>query len=368
MPSLADTFRQLRAMPAGSFAGLGDAPSGRLEQLPAAGTNPGALNAWFYAPADVADMPLVVVLHGCTQSAAGYDRCSGWSELAERYGFAVLLPEQRRANNPNLCFNWFNTADTTRGQGEALSIRQMIDAVSERCAIDTGRVFVTGLSAGAAMAGVMLATYPEVFAGGSIIAGLPYGAASSVPQALERMRGEGLVGAAASAGSVERASPHRGPWPTVSVWHGDADRTVSVANADAVVDQWRLLHGANDAPDREEDLGGVRHRVWRGRDGRAAVEDYRIPGLGHGAPLKTHGHESCGTAGPYMLEAGISSTWCQAAHWGLLGTPATAARPVREPAPTGDDAPRPGPSGMTGRTVGLTATIEDALRSAGLMR
>ena len=368
MPSLADTFRRLRAMPAGSLAVPGGAPSNRLEQLPLVGTNPGALDAWFYAPVGVVDMPLVVVLHGCTQSVAGYDRCSGWSELAERYGFAVLLPEQRRANNPNLCFNWFNAADTTRGQGEALSIREMIDAVSYRCTIDPQRVFVTGLSAGGAMACAMLATYPELFAGGSIIAGLPHGAAASVPQALERMRGQGLTGAAASAAAVERASPHRGPWPKISVWHGDADRTVSVANADAIVDQWRTLHGGNDLPDREEDLGGVRHRIWRGWDGREAVEEYRIPGLGHGAPLKTRGPESCGTAGPYMLEAGISSTWRQAAHWGLLGTPATTARPMRQPASAPDGPPVPRPSGVPSRGVGVTATIEDALRSAGLMR
>lgn len=355
-------------MPTGGLSVPGDASSGRLERFAEAGTNPGALDAWFYAPVNVVDMPLVVVLHGCTQTVAGYDRCSGWSELAERYGFAVLLPEQRRANNPNLCFNWFNAADTTRGQGEALSIRQMVNAVSDRCAIDPQRVFVTGLSAGGAMACAMLATYPELFAGGSIIAGLPYGAASSVPQALERMRGQGLTGAAASAAAVERASSYRGPWPTISVWHGNADQTVSVANADAIVHQWRALHGANDAPDWEEDLGGIRHRVWRGRDGRKAVEEYRIPGLGHGAPLKTHGPESCGTTGAYMLEAGISSTWRQAAHWGLLGTPVTTARPMLPATSAVEGPPAPQPSRAPSRGVGVTATIENALRSAGLMR
>jgi poly(hydroxyalkanoate) depolymerase family esterase len=366
MPSLADTIRQLRAAPMGAPAG-GTAAASRLSPLSDFGTNPGALDGWFYAPDGAIDLPLVVVLHGCTQTAAGYDRCSGWSDLAEQYGFAVLLPEQRRDNNPNLCFNWFNPADTARGQGEVLSIRQMIGAVTDRCPIDPRRVFVTGLSAGGAMTAAMLATYPELFAGGSIIAGLPYGAASSVPQALERMRGQGLAEPQSAAATVERASSHRGPWPTVTVWHGTADHTVNIANADAVLGQWRTLHGAGPVPDRAETIDGHQHRVWRGRDGREAVEEYRIAGMGHGTPLKTRGPASCGAAGPHMLEAGISSTWVQAMRWNLLDAEAVAPRreqPVSSPV---HDAPPP-PSDGWKPGADLTATIEGALRSAGLMR
>ena len=81
-----------------------------------------------YVPADLPPRaPLVVVLHGCTQTAGGYDAGTGWSTLAERFGFALLLPEQKRANNPNTCFTWFSPGDTTRDRGEALSIRQMIE-------------------------------------------------------------------------------------------------------------------------------------------------------------------------------------------------------------------------------------------------
>jgi poly(hydroxyalkanoate) depolymerase family esterase len=131
-------------------------------------------------------------MHGCTQTAAGYDMGAGWSEMADRHGFALLFPEQQRQNNPNLCFNWFSPQDNRRGSGEALSIRQMIAAVAGAHPIDPARIFVTGLSAGGAMASVMLATYPEVFAGGAIIAGLPYGCASTIPQAFDRMRGRGI--------------------------------------------------------------------------------------------------------------------------------------------------------------------------------
>ena len=100
---------------------------------------------------------LVVVLHGCTQTAAGYDLGAGWSTLAERYGFVLLLPEQTPANNPKTCFNWFLPGDTARDRGEALSIRQMIEKTIGAHGVDRKRVFITGLSAGGAMTAAMLA-------------------------------------------------------------------------------------------------------------------------------------------------------------------------------------------------------------------
>ena len=134
-----------------------------------------------------ANPALVVVLHGCAQTAADYNLGAGWSTLADRYGFTLLLPEQQRPNNPNGCFNWFDTGDIQRGKGEALSIRQMVEKIVVDRGIDRRCVFITGLSAGAAMTSVMLACYPEVFAGGAIIGGVPYGAATNVQQALKSM-------------------------------------------------------------------------------------------------------------------------------------------------------------------------------------
>ena len=207
-----------------------------LTELTGFGSNPGALRMFTYAPKKSEPSPaLVVVLHGCTQSAASYDLGAGWSTLADRYGFVLLLPEQTQANNPKTCFNWFLPGDTARDRGEALSIRQMIEKTIGAHGIDRSRVFITGLSAGGAMTAAMLATYPEVFAAGAIIAGLPYGTAGNVQQAFESMF-QGRPRTAKEWGDlVRRASAHRGPWPRVSVWHGDLDATVKPMNADGLI-------------------------------------------------------------------------------------------------------------------------------------
>lgn len=190
------------------------APSGRLLELTGFGANPGALQGWFYLPDGLRrTAPLVVVLHGCTQTSAGYDWGSGWSELADQEGFALLFPEQQRSNNANLCFNWFQPSDTRRDAGEALSIREMIETMLTAHGLDRGRVFITGLSAGGAMAAAVLAAYPETFAAGAIIAGLPVGVAHTVPEAFERMRGNGLPSPEKLQELLRQASPHRGPWP-----------------------------------------------------------------------------------------------------------------------------------------------------------
>jgi len=258
---------------------------------------------------------LVVVLHGCTQSAASYDVGAGWSTLAERYGFLLLLPEQTPKNNPKTCFNWFLPDDATRGRGEALSIRQMIEKMIDAHGIDRTQVFITGLSAGGAMTAAMLATYPEVFAAGAIIAGLPYGTASNVQEAFESMfQGKSHI-AKVWGDKVRHASSHRGPWPRVSIWHGDADATVKPINAESLVRQWTDVHGIDAAP-VEDKVDGYPRKVWR-RDGVDVVEIYTITGMAHGTPLATEAHG--GEAGPFLLEAGISSSYHIAKFFGLTG-------------------------------------------------
>lgn len=258
--------------------------------------NPGDLGMRLYTPPGLrAKAPLVVVLHGCTQTAEGYARGAGWLTLADRFGFAVLCPEQTRANNPNLCFNWFVPADTARNRGEAASIYAMVQRALKDHDLDRDRVFITGLSAGGAMTAVMLATYPEVFVAGAVIAGLPYGSASSMPEAFRAMTQPLPQTGPAWGDKVRRATTHAGEWPTISIWHGGADATVRPEAGEALVRQWIDVHNLADAPQRERSAAGRDYLAWRSADGRSAVELHSIPGMAHGAPLQTGGEDGVGT-------------------------------------------------------------------------
>lgn len=369
MRNLGDTVARLKARPT---VNVGSEPP--LDRSPIEGPNPGGLIAWKRVPEGLPSRPaLVVALHGCTQTAAAYDVGSGWSTLAEQYGFVVLYPEQQRANNPGLCFNWYAPGDARRDAGEAASIRSAIESVMSQHDIDRSRVFITGLSAGGAMASVLLATYPEVFAGGAVIAGLPFGAASTVPEAFERMRGQGLAAASASTSAVLAASTHPGPRPTISIWHGTADHTVSPLNADALVAQWGGVLGCAVQPDESTRIGRHTHRVWRDQTGSAILEDYRMAGMGHGVPIHTKGSDPCGRAGPYMIETEISSTRALATRWKLdVANPAKQSpHETRSAQPETTQTPPPSRvQNLPGEPAAVShvqQVIEDALRRAGLM-
>jgi poly(hydroxyalkanoate) depolymerase family esterase len=290
----------------------------RLRELTGFGANPGDLRMFVYAPSHLPPKaPLVIALHGCTQTADEYDHGTGWSSLADSLGFAVVYPQQQSANNPKNCFSWFLRGDIGRGHGEALSIREMVEHAIAIFAADRGKVFVTGLSSGGAMTAVMLATYPEVFAGGAIIAGLPYGCASNVQQAFEAMFTEQGHAARALGDAVREASRHRGPWPKISVWHGTNDPIVKPANGEAIIRQWTNVHGLSGSPSYQELIGGHTRRIWSDA-GEALIEAFTIRGMAHGVPLATTtGGERCGAAGAFFLDVGISSTHHIARFWRL---------------------------------------------------
>src|SRR5580698_354371 len=131
---------------------LGQSPKLSM-QTSAFGANPGDLRMLVHVPPHrIAKAPLVVVLHGCKQTAQAYAQGAGWLTLADQCGFAVLCPEQKSSNNRNCCFNWFYPSDTRRGEGEVESVRQMVSKAILDFDLDPELVFVTGLSAGGAMA------------------------------------------------------------------------------------------------------------------------------------------------------------------------------------------------------------------------
>jgi feruloyl esterase len=314
-------FPKLNAL--NGLAGYGRTRSRALQsplvEIGEFGSNPGALRMFTFVPEHLPRAPaLVVVLHGCGQTAAGYDLGTGWSTLAKRYGFALLMPEQQPSNNTNACFNWFNPEDIARGSGEAGSIRLMIARMVVDHNIDSCRIYVTGLSAGGAMTSVMLATYPDVFAGGAVIAGLPYGIASNVREALSGMMASPSRPASELGDLVRNASKHKGPWPKLSVWHGSADRTVNPGNADEIVKQWLDVHALPSTPMSAGEVDGHPREVWWNADGETVIESYTITDMAHGTPLGvSDADERYGEEGAFLIEAGISSSYHIANFFGL---------------------------------------------------
>lgn len=267
-----------------SHAGLG------VSEVSEFGSNPGRLGMRVYVPAvaPAAGAPLIVVLHGCGQSAVEFAREGGWTEFAERQRVPLVLPEQSGDNNQQRCFNWFRPSDVTRGRGEVLSIRQMVTEAVRRFRSDPRQVFVVGLSAGGAMAAALLAAYPDAFAAGAVVAGLPVGCARNPAQAFARMSNAGSDRTPAEWADLVRAvgpSRYRGPWPRISIWHGAQDRAVDPRNADNLVAQWTALHELDAADAVTSARPGAKHSLW-GSPRRPAVESWTVESLEHGFPIE----------------------------------------------------------------------------------
>ncbi|MGW1052598.1 extracellular catalytic domain type 1 short-chain-length polyhydroxyalkanoate depolymerase [Streptomyces sp. NPDC002521] len=292
-----------------------------LTEVSGFGSNPGALTMYVYRPASLpAHPPVVVALHGCTQSAQVYADNSGLPQLADRDGFLLVFAQTSTANNPSQCFNWFQTTDNRRGQGEVLSIRQMAGQAVTAYGADPQRIYVTGLSAGGAMTAVMLATYPDVFSAGAIVAGLPYDCTKDNSPYVCMNPGVELS-PAEWAQRVRDADPsYTGPWPRTAVWYGDQDTTVVPRNATELRDQWTALHGLTQNPTRTTTIGpdATRQDQYLAADGTVAVEVDRVPGIGHGTPVDPGtGTQQCGSTGAPYFPGSICSSYWIARFFGL---------------------------------------------------
>jgi poly(hydroxyalkanoate) depolymerase family esterase len=287
------------------------------------GSNPGNLGMFACVPRGITKpSALVVALHGCQQTAREFDLTTGWSALGREHGFAVLFPEQKCGNNPQNCFNWFIEKHIGRNGGEIASIRGMVEKLLHDHKLDSGRVYVTGLSAGGAMACALLAACPDLFAAGAIIAGLPYGAALGPIDAMKSMAFGPGHSALELGNLVRRAAPKPKRWPKISIWHGSDDDVVAPANASALVKQWLNIHHLDEERVVLNEVDGQIRQSWCDESGTILVEHYTICGMAHAVPIDAKGFFGAGVpSAPFAFDAGISSTMRIAKSWELLQQP-----------------------------------------------
>ena len=243
-----------------------------------------------YVPPHVADgqpLPLVVMIHGCRESAEAFERGTRMNVIADRGGFAVLYPDQAKFANIRRCWNWFEP-NTAAGNGECAIILEMINAASQHVALDRARVYVAGMSSGGALAALLAFHHPDVFAGAAVHSGLPPMMPPSAAAAISAMEKGVRVDPDALADSYWNT--HEVPPPPLIVLHGNADETVTERNAEGLMKVWeKLFESAPQAGQlaREErefestESARAYSQIDLQRDGRIVVRSLRIHGLAH---------------------------------------------------------------------------------------
>jgi len=217
-------------------------------------------------------LPLLVMLHGCTQSPEDFAAGTRMNELAEEQGFFVAYPKQTRAANAQKCWNWFSAADQRRDRGEPSLIAGITRQIINDVAVDRAHVFVAGLSAGGAAAAIMGAAYPDLYAAVGVHSGLACGAASDVSSAFAAMKRGGRPIVTASHRLV----------PTI-VFHGDGDTTVNPINGDHVIAQAKAAANLRLTVSRGEAPGGIGYirSIQSDESGRPVLEQWVLHGAGH---------------------------------------------------------------------------------------
>lgn len=247
----------------GSFPGLGFLP-GIGGAGTASTTRPYRLHVPKKLPAG--PRPLLVLLHGGTQDGSSFADATGFDALADVHGFIAGYPEQVTAANPMRYWNWFNRSHQHRGTGEPAILAALVEEIADLHPVDRSRVYVAGFSAGAAMASVLGATYPDVFTGIGVHSGLAHGAAGDMVSAFAAMR-------------RAPATPSAGALPVIVI-HGDADPTVHVSNAAGVLEQFAPV-GATQRTHRQPVGGREVERTVVEAGGRTVAEQLIVSGAGH---------------------------------------------------------------------------------------
>ncbi len=268
--------------------------------------------------------PLVVVLHGCSQSAESIAAQTGWNKLSDQYGFYVLYPQQSLVNNPSLCFNWFNNGDVKKDKGESSSIIQMIDYMKRNYPVDNNKVFCYGVSAGGAMSVVLLANYPEIFKGGATLAGGPFMPDFNDAQRLQLMFNPKDESAEKLGNPIKKLNPNfLGDYPNIVILQGKNDLVVNPKNADLLVKQWTNINHTNTAfTDTLTEFANNRSVTkfqFKNDSSQTKVTYYEIKFLGHAIPIDPgNAFNQGGEKGTYALDKDFFSTYYIGVDFGII--------------------------------------------------
>ena len=295
-----------------------------LTEIENFGMNPGNLRMFVHIPQNLnkkEKVPVVVALHGCSQNAERMAEQSGWNQLADKYNFIVLYPEQKRMNNTSGCFNWFMNKDIDAENGETASIKEMIDYSAKLAEIDSSRVFIYGLSAGAAMSVSLMVNFPCTFSSGAIYAGGPFGYGTNAIKGLKMMTNPPDY----SPEEWGKLLPNQGKFncaPRLIVLHGTEDNTVDFQNAYELIDQWSAIHKTDATREKTEDSfisNQVQRITYKSSVSEEAIILYKISGMGHALAVDPgNGETQGGKTGVYSDDIDFFSTYYIAKDFGLI--------------------------------------------------
>lgn len=286
--------------------------SAKFQSVAAFGANPGQLTGSVLA-ASSTQRPLVVLLHGCGQSGESLAKQSGFLKAATAKNFSLLVPQQVKSNNMQLCFNWFSEVDQQGQAGELQSIVNMI--TTTQAETQASSVFIAGLSAGGAMVSNLLTFHPELVTAGAVISGIGYPCANTLIKAISCMKNGPAEPAAQFAKALQPILKGK-TRPKLSLFVGAQDKIVAPQNSHHLAKTWSLLQQQNhfETTALAED---VTKTVWGGDHQSADIELYEFKSLGHGwsvNPKQAYG----GEVAPYLLEHTKSTTHIILSSWDLL--------------------------------------------------
>lgn len=287
--------------------------------------NPGNLNAYVHEPIHkpTGKAPLVLVLHGCSQSAAEISSGSGWNKLADSLNFFVVYPEQKAANNMVKCFNWFLKDDQEKDKGEIASIHEMVNYAVDHYPIDPSKIYIYGASAGACMSVNYMACYPNTIKSGAILAGTAYKQVDSPMKSFSEMKQPTMFSDSILRKRLySQDSLYKGEFPQLIVVHGTDDKVVQYGNGEVLIKQWKTAFNVV-SESMKQVTGGpatptIMRTDYKDPKGRSVIILYKASKWGHYLMIDPGpGINQGGEVSKHAKDGDFFSTYQIAKDWGL---------------------------------------------------